>query len=168
MQACFRGWVVRKSLKARKALARSVGDESETADESYLQATIMLMNDLLRDLKPTAFEWTESSTGEVSSVEIPSIFTCALDQRPSCPPAQNQYPHMNAKDELRCSLDGLEAFQHSALKAFGHTTSASTARQSLKEDTVTEFGVEDKEEACSSENARDDDKCDIQLVSNLP
>ena len=147
MQACYRGWIVRKQILAEKQSARLSQDARKIADDSYVEATLVLVDDLLKDLTPTAMMWMEPRFTEADSIP-------------------NRTPTLQCSSTASaCSgIDKFSSFDVGGLEIVTSKEAASVEQKGHERPTWPDFAVEQCGECCSFESTRGSTECDSKQV----
>ena len=166
MQACFRGWRVRQGQTRKKSLASSLRIARHGADESYLEATIMLVDDLLKDLIPRPSEWREhSSTDIFSGPDVASSSQCNPHARAGCTTSLHRQLQ-NLGLDVGWDMHGLGTSKsYEGLKSLSSSNHVGIELQGLDKDAFLEAAEDQSGEVCTSDSASVDKGHDIQKVS---
>ena len=137
------------------------------ADESYLEATITLVDDLLKDLTPVAFTWREPSYSEVLSASGgASTPQCSSDKRASCRSLlHRRLQTLGTEEEVGWNMYDLDTSNLEGLESFKSGDHASRELQAIEKGISPEAVGEQSGEDSTSDPAKVDQGCGVQKVS---
>ena len=151
---------------AEKQPARSPGDARIIADNSYLEATLVLVDDLLKELTPTAMVWINTPFTEACSIPDGA----STSQRGS--DANASWLEASLPTSLQpstekgsgCDIGRLSSSDFANLEVATSVEDASRGQDCLARAASLDCAVEQSGACCESESARGNNESDIQKV----